>query len=203
MTQFSFPIKDLVRESFKDPKGAARRIIGYQIAPGVLWEVLALVVILSVIVGQGPAFLTAAYDDTSGMMLPGFFFSPVLLTVVMGILLVLVVLAVHGVGRLAGGQGTLPGALAIVAWLQFLLVCLQLVQNVTLFVMPFMASLIGLASIGLFFYLLTQFVCALHGFRNAGVVFVGILFTMMGLIVLMSIVLAVLGVGLEGGPTGV
>lgn len=187
-------IPDLIRQTLRDPRGAARRLIEMQLPAGPMWQALALVVLLSVLTGQGATLLVGGMPSGE-TMLPGFFFSPVLLSVVQGILLVLMVLAVHGIGRAFGGQGELPDAIVLVTWLQFLMVCLQIVQGIAMILLPPVASLLGLAGIVAFFYLLTLFVCELHGFDRPGVVFFGILASMIGIVLALSILLGLLGLG--------
>ncbi|NCM97616.1 MAG: YIP1 family protein, partial [Rhodobacterales bacterium] len=75
-------------------------------------------------------------------------------------------------------HGRFDEALILVVWLQFVLLGLQAVQLVAYAVAPLLADLIGLATVALFFWLLTNFVAELHGFKSLGLVFVGVLATL-------------------------
>jgi hypothetical protein len=192
----------LIRQTLTDPRAAAHRIIGFQLPSHVLWQGMALVVALSVIAAQLTAFLLApsATDTTAGqeMLMPTFFSSPFLMGFIQGAILVMMVFAVHWIGRAMGGTGQFPDAIALVVWLQFLLVCLQVVQALLGMVAPGFSGLVGLLGIGLFFYLLSQFVLVLHGFQSAALVFVMILVSLLGLTFVLSVVLTLLGIVVVG-----
>jgi hypothetical protein len=192
-------IPDLIRLTLRDARGGARALLGLGLPATVLWQALALVVVLSVIVVQLTALMTGALAVPEGEeAMNRLLLSPVVLGLVQVALFVVMVFAIHWVGRGFGGTGEFEGALAVVAWLQFLLVCLQVVQMGLLLVAPLVAALAGLAGVAGFFYLLTQFVTVLHGFRRAGMVFVMILVTMFALTFVLSLVLTLLGVVLVG-----
>ena len=91
------------------------------------------------------------------------------------------------------------GALAVVTWLQVVLVCVQLVQTVALLLMPPLGLLIGWAALLLFLWMLTNFVAELHGFKSLGLVFVMILASSLGIVFVFSLVLTILGLGPTGG----
>ena len=81
----------------------------------------------------GAAF---AQDTPSDVAIPAIFGSPLLLTLIQGGLLTLMAISVHYIGRAFGGGGELPGAVALVAWLQFLMVCLQVLQGLSMILLP-------------------------------------------------------------------
>jgi hypothetical protein len=99
-----------------------------------------------------------------------------------------------------GGQGGFDGSLALVAWLQFVMVCIQVLQTVALLIAPVIGNLIGLFGLILFLWMLTSFVAVLHGFRSLAQVFVMIIVSTFGLIFLLSILLMIFGVRIEGVP---
>ncbi|MEM9032698.1 MAG: hypothetical protein AAGB18_08625, partial [Pseudomonadota bacterium] len=85
----------------------------------------------------------------------------------------------------------------IVAWLQFIMVCVQVVQTAALIIMPPMAGLIGIVALVLFLWLLTNFIAVLHGFRSLAQVFVMILVSTFTIAFVLSILLAIFGVGIQ------
>lgn len=199
-------IPDLVRETFSDPQGAARRIIGLDLPSRSLWEALILVVVLSVIAAQvslliaGPG-LAPQGPGGEPMMLA--FASPVGLGIAQAVVLAGIAAAVHFIGRGLGGMGRFDDALALVIWLQFLLVCLQVVQAILGLIAPVLSGLVGIAGIFVFFWLLTQFVMVLHGFGSAPMVFVMILVSMLALTFALSLLLTLFGFGIPGDPQNV
>jgi hypothetical protein len=95
-----------------------------------------------------------------------------------------------------GGSGTLEGAVRLIALLQFIMLLLQAVQVVFLLVLPPIADLIGLLSVGLMLWLLTNFIAVLHGFRSLLGVFLMILATTFVLSFVLVFLLSLLGVSL-------
>src|SRR6056297_1225374 len=189
-------IPGLIRQTLSDPKGAARRIIALDLPAPALWQALALVVALSAIAAQVSSFLLSPPGLAPGespMLLP-FVSSPLVVALIQGGILVVMVFAIHWIGRSFGGVGRLEDALGAVVWLQFLLVCLQAVQLVIGFVSPALSGLVGLAGILFFFWLLTQFVMAVHGFESAAMVFVMIVVSILGITFALSLVLTLIGV---------
>jgi hypothetical protein len=72
-------------------------------------------------------------------------------------------------------------------------------QTAALLVAPVIAGMIGLFGAGLAIWLLTSFVAEMHGFRSRGRVLAGIVIGFLGLTMLLTLILAVIGVGLSGG----
>jgi hypothetical protein len=106
------------------------------------------------------------------------------------------VFAIWRLGRARGGQGGMDDSVALVAWLQFVMLVLQVATLAAQVLVPPLAGLLGLVEVGLFFWLLVNFVAELHGFRSLVATFVGVLAALCLLIVGMALVLApVLGLG--------
>jgi hypothetical protein len=206
MSETNALIPDLMRETFADPQGAARRIIGLDLPSQALWEALILVVVLSVIAAQvsllvaGPG-LAPQGPGGEPMMLA--FTSPLGLGIAQAVVLAGIAAAVHVIGRGLGGMGRFDDALALVVWLQFLLVCLQVVQALLGLVAPVLSGLVGIVGIFVFFWLLTQFVMVLHGFGSAPMVFVMILVSMLALTFAISLLLTLFGFAIPGDPQNV
>lgn len=190
----------LARDTVSDPKDGARRVLALAPEEGVLWQALVLVVALSALLTQLGELLVPTPVDP---LLPVFTANPLLAAVIQGGLLVVTIYAIHFIGRAVGGSGSFRGAMALVVWLQFIMICLQVVQTVALIVLPPFAGLIGLFGIGLFFWLLSHFVAALHGFPSVGRTFVGILMSMIAIVFGMSIIMSILGFTFSGVPTDV
>ncbi len=202
MSEQTAMIPDLIRNTFSDPRGAATRIIRMELPASVLWEALALVVVLSVIAAQVTTLLFAqpgvAPGEPGTEMIPAFLTNPLIMGMIQGVILVFMVFAVHWIGRSFGGVGRFEDAIALVVWLQFLLVCLQAVQVLTGILSPALSGFVGLIGVVLFFWLLTQFVLVLHGFQSSAMVFVMIVVSMLALAFALSMVLTILGVVVVG-----
>lgn len=196
----------LMRESLTDPRAATRRILDLDLPVAVLWQALAAIVVLTVLLEQAlfwmggglgpvPDPATLSVQDQQILALTvGYAENPVAMAAIQGGLAVLAVYAIFFVGRLCGGSGSFPGALAVVAWFQTVLLALQLLQAVTGLVLPPLAGLIAIATLGLFFYLLTMFVAELHGFESPGMVFAMIIATMITMAFLITFILTLFGI---------
>jgi hypothetical protein len=64
---------------------------------------------------------------------------------------------------------------------------------------PMLAGLLGLASIVLFFWLLTHFVALIHGFKSLPSVFIIIIAAIFGVIFGLSLLLALISLSVPGG----
>lgn len=175
-------IVELLGQTVREPRAAARRILSMQLASGTVWKSFALVVVLSAVAG----WLTlAVMPAETAPMMPGQA-SPLSLAVVQGLSTLLLAGGVAFGGRIFGGRGAFAGALVLVVWLEFLLVCLQALQFFLMLVLPTLSTLVGFVAVGLFLWILTNFVAELHGFKSLGKVFAGIVggFLVAGLLIL-------------------
>jgi hypothetical protein len=179
----------LVRETVADPRASARRIMAADIPMAARWQALALVVVLSVLLGQISVWLMTGGTGAMG----GLMASPLQAGMVQGGVLLTMVFLTYHVGRAMGGQGSFANALLLITWLQAIMLLVQLVQLVALVVLPPFAGLLSVMGMVLFLWLLTSFVAELHGFESLGRVFGMILVTAIGLGFIATVFLSVLG----------
>ena len=175
MNQTLFTLLALARLSLKRPRDGARQVIALRLPPAVGWLGLGLAAVLSTLMvhlsfAMQPADVQSFFAAAIA--------SPLRTALLQAGFMVVAVVAVYRVGRWRGGHGRFDDALILVVWLQFVLLGLQAVQLVAYAVAPLLADLIGLATVALFFWLLTNFIAELHGFRSLGLVFVGVLATL-------------------------
>lgn len=182
---------DLARDTFGNPRAGMRRVLNLGLTRGISIELLVLTAVISAVLSEISLYLAPMPDEAE--MVRSIAGGPVSVVMMQIGLLLVVALGVHRIGRAMGGTGDLTGAMLVVVWVQVMMIMLQLVQMVTLLLVPPLATLIGLASIGVFFWMITNFVTELHGFEQRakvfGVVMVG--FVALGLV--LSVVLSVLG----------
>ncbi len=184
-------IKDAV-DTLRDPREGARKIMAYQMERRQRWETLLLIAVLSAVFAYISISLStdvgeAQLSDVARM-------NPFVLTLSQIFVLVVMVFAIHLIGRMAGGKGSLDDAILLVVWLQFILICLQILQIIAAVVMPFVAVVIGLIGLFVVFRLLTVFVAELHGFRSTVSVFIGVLVVMIMLATVMSYIFGAFGI---------
>jgi hypothetical protein len=181
---------DLVRETVTDPRGAARRIIAARVPMRARWLALALVVVLSVLLGQITLRLLLAPSGMMGAVLSG----PASSILLQAGVLILMAIAAHQVGRWMGGYGTFPDAMLLIACLQGVMVLVQAVQIVALLLLPPLAGIVSLLGFVAFLWILTGFVAELHGFRSMLAVLGMVVVTAFGVAFLLALVLAIFGI---------
>ncbi len=190
-------ILSLVLESIRNPREGAATILNFAPSRDVLLQLLALVVVLSVLFGQaGVLVLGGGLSD--GALTGPIVLSPLTASIVQFGLLVMLVISIHSIGRAFGGSGSFEETLLLVTWLQFILLCLQVVQLAALVLVPPIGGLVGLLSIGIFLWLLVNFVAVIHNFRSLGLVFAGVLISAFAIIFALSLVLSMLGLAVPG-----
>lgn len=193
LTDLRFLLR-LAVNTVRDAKAGAAEVLRLAPPRPVLWTAFALMVVLSLMMGEvvvmlmgepeaGP--LTGQSSLALGLMQAAFLF--------------LMVFAITHIGQAFGGTGQFDGALALVTWLQFVFFLVQLFQLFLLIIAPPFAAMVTLIAIGLFFWLLINFIAVLHGFQSTGMVFVMTLVSFLGILFALSIVLTMLGVTFDTG----
>lgn len=182
----------LARFTLQSPREGARRVMKAAVPVQARWVALGVTAIVSAML----AHLSIALMPIEFRAQMGQGMSPFVTAVVQAGLMVASVYLVHAVGRWRGGTGSFEDALILMVWLQFILMMLQLLQIVVQVVLPPLSDLVGLISVAVFLWLLSNFVAELHGFRSVGKVFFGILLMIFVFGLLLAFLLfPVIGVG--------
>lgn len=193
---------DLVRRglaSVHTPRSQLRALLDLNLSTTVLWPAMGLVVVLSVLgLSLASALSPAEMQDD---VLAGVFRDRpfVLASLQLGMLSV-VAAAIHNIGRNFGGQGRFEDALLAVIWLQWVMICLQMLQIAALLIAPPLVTPIGLASFAIFVWCLVNFVAELHRFEALGVVFLGVILSAVGLLLAIGVLLSLVGLVVTGAP---
>lgn len=186
----------LMAVTLRTPQAAARTVMHYPAPMQARWLALLLIAVVSALL----VHLAFALQPPEAQAVFGpLMSSPIRTTGLQWLMLVIATGLMTQIGRWRGGHGTFPEALSLVVWLQMVLMLVQLAQLVLLLVLPPLADLLGLASMVLFLWLLTQFTCALHGFRQPWLVFLGIVVTAFVLMMMLSVALALILAPMPGG----
>jgi hypothetical protein len=183
------------RNTVADPRAAARWLIGLNLPLNVAMTALVLVAVLSTLLAHlSFAMMPAAMREGFGSMMG----NPIGTAIVQVTAAVFGAAMVYRIGKWRGGRGTLAQSATLLAWLQFVLLIVQVAQIVAEIILPPFAVILGYVGLGLFFWLLVSFVMELHGFRSAFATFFGILFFMM----LFGFVISLLFLPMMPAPTG-
>ncbi|NUB43815.1 YIP1 family protein [Fertoebacter nigrum] len=175
----------LARFTVQNPQRGAQAVLAINPPDQARWLAFLLTAALSAIM---TALSVALLPPDLRAAMGGQLANPLVSAALQAGVLLLAVQAIHHVGRWRGGTGTFADALLLVVWLQFILLCLQAVQLVAQVLLPPLADMVGIFALVLFFWLLTNFVTALHGFRSRLAVFGGII----AVTVLLAFALAIL-----------
>lgn len=176
----------MVHKSVEAPKAGAEMVLAARPGRETLWMILVLVVALSVILAQIMAFIVPTPVEAQQIM--PFRSSPIMFALVMWGLLVLMVFCTHYIGQMFGGEGVFEDSLAIVIWLQTILLVFQAVQIVLAVVSAVFAALFGLVLGVLSIWIFANFVAVVHGFQNVGMVVFGMIASMIGVIFGLSLI---------------
>ena len=183
----------LARFTVQNPRAAARGLMAMGLPDTARWLLFGVVATASAVLTHVGFNLLPPNDS---QFMADAMTSPMRTAFFQGGFLLIAGFAITVIGRWQGGKGNFGDALLLISWLQFVLLCLQAVQIVTLFVLPPVAEIIGVLGLGLSFWLLTQFIVELHGFASSWRVLFGIIAAILVIAVAISIVLTVLvGVG--------
>lgn len=189
-------LNDLLRLTLKNPRAAAARLMALNLPVSTGWTALVLMSVVSAGTGFVGFLLVPGEADPS---MDALFGSPLRTALVQLAALALTGVLAWWVGARFGGKGTQAQALVLVAWAQVPPILLQLVQIVTMLVLPGVAPLIGLAGFALYAVLLSLFIAELHDFRSGVLVFFG----MIAVSFLVATVAALLFAALFGVPAHV
>ena len=168
----------LARYTVQNPREGARMVMGANLPMVARWVALALMAVTSAILAHLAFALMPAEVRLS---MDGAMSSPLTSAVMQGGLMLIAVFVIHYVGRWRGGAGRFEDALILMIWLQFILLILQVVQIVTQVLLPPASVLVGYVSIGIFLWLLSNFVAELHGFSSVLLTFFGVLVTLIAI----------------------
>lgn len=179
----------LVGLSLRSPVQGGQAILRLNPEMGVRWTLLAAAILMGVVVGYAlPVLIGAAGGLPSPMTMAG---------VQLGVNIAAIGL-ITGVGRAFGGQGDFAGALWLMGWFQVVMLVLQVVQLVIALMLPGLTFFVASITVGLFFWILTGFICALHGFRSQVLVLLGVFATLIAAAFAVTIILMTLGIEMPG-----
>jgi hypothetical protein len=181
----------LARDTVSNPREGATTVLSFAPERQALWLMFALVIVLSLLLREFVTLFAGIPAD--GPIMGPMQSSALILGLMMGGFLYITIHAVHRIGGFFGGTGSFEDSALLVIWLQFILICIQVIQIATLFVLPPLAGLITIIAIALYIWLLVNFIAVLHGFTSLGLVFVATLLSAFALLFVFSLILSILG----------
>jgi hypothetical protein len=183
------------RLTLNDPRAGARWVLAQGLPNATLVQILLLTGVLGGLISAMAGLVLGPPQPGAGeesALLTLVLERPLLMAVFQTIVQFAVAWSAFAVGRLFGGKGTLAQALALVAWVEVLLLAVQALQLVLMVALPPLSVLLSPVALILFFWLMTAFVGELHGFTSSFGIFVGIILTGLAMAVLAALALAVI-----------
>lgn len=185
-----YDLVGLARLTFRNPAQAMRVLQSLDLPMAVRWMGLIVVVSLSSILASLAMRIFPILTESS-LNLPDL--SPISRAGMQLGGIVLSAWLIAGIGRAFGGRGDFPDALLIVIWLECLMLVVQALQIVIMLIFPLFGSMLGIAALLAMVWLSVQMIKELHGFRNALVVFLGLLGAGLLTLVVLSVLAGALG----------
>ncbi len=174
------------RDTLVNPASAARYVMGLGLDAGQGLMALGLTAVCATLLTAMMQAFMGPIDDPA---MQEMFNRPFILAISQFGLMALGAFLMWRVGRVFGGKGSFAQSLALVAWLEVVLILLQVAALVVQLALPLFALPVGLASVFAFFYLLTHFTAALNGFVSLTKTFFAILGTAIAVLLLATFVL--------------
>ena len=182
-------------ETIAQPRLMARRIMALNLPMGPAATALILTAVLGALLSAATWALLGTVED-SGSAMAEVFSQPLLLAGLQVAVQAAAAWLAWAVGRSFGGTGTLPQSFALMAWVEWVLVLVQVAQLVLFLALPQLAEATSPLTLVLFFWLMSCFVAELHGFSVLWKVLLGLFLTAAALGVAVVFTLAALvGVG--------
>lgn len=187
---------ELIADSFRRPRLAARRLYALDPPAGEIWLAMAMVACLETValhaaLAMMPAELAALFGGAE--------MHPLLTVLEQLVALMLAALVTERVGALFGGRGTLKRAAAAVLWVSFVSAAFPVLAVLATMVSPVLAGLLALAAAGWMLWAFASFVAELHGFQRLAPVMFGVVATWVVLVVGLSMLFAILGLTPQEG----
>ncbi|MCB2130046.1 MAG: YIP1 family protein [Rhodobacteraceae bacterium] len=180
----------LAVETLRQPRMAARRLIGWDLPPGARFTALVLAAVLSIL-----SFL-ASFAISPPAEIPAIFalmtnpWLGVPLQVASQLVLALIMTLS---GRAQGAKGRFADAVVLVAMVQVLLAAGQVLQTLIYLALPILTLPLALGVLALFVWIITSFTAELHGLPGFLKPFGALLLTFLLIMVVLAVIMSVLG----------
>lgn len=185
-----FDLQSVFRLILSDPRGAFRLVSDLGLSRETLWQMLALLVALRVVImGLLGGSFTVPFGMTEQAV------SPFAFAFLMAANSVVTVFLVHYAGRALDGKGTFEGAMIVVLLTDALSVASSVVMLVLGLLVAGLAGVAGLiVAIGLFLYTLV-FIDENHAFGSLLKAFGTLILGVLGLVVVLTLLSTLFGAG--------
>ncbi|MEB8389347.1 Yip1 family protein [Rhodobacteraceae bacterium KMM 6894] len=192
-------LRDLVRQSLFDPRGAASRIMALNLPRDWLWQALALMSIFNAIIYTLSVAASGPMGPEAEMIIPTAFQSPFMMTLFLIGALVITVLTLTWIGQAMGGRGQIRDILALVVWLQVMRLLVQAVLLISVLVFPALGVIVAMVASIWGIAILVCFIDRAHGFDNLLKAAAALILCVVSMVLGLSAILGVLMAAVMGG----
>lgn len=182
------------QQSVQTPRAAARQVMALNLPLNIAAMALMAVAILTGLISALVQIMAQSSPGGEGAVMVAL--SPVQWALVQILAMFVGAGLITAVGRSFGGHGTLPQAVVLLAWAEFIVLLVQIVQVAAMFILPPFALILAFVGLGLTAWLLVNFIAEMHGFSSLLKVFFGLVGAGFALIVLLATLMA----SIFGGP---
>lgn len=180
-------LKALFRLSLTQPRAGMRLLLNLTPSPGTAMAALAFVAVASALLIHFSLLALSAEGRDFARQIFG---SPFYTAAIQALALLVAALLIWQVGRWRQGQGDFTGSVLVMAWLQAIMLVLQLGQILLTLALPPLANLFGYLAFAYFFWLVSHFIAELHRFDSVGKTFLGIVLTLVVAVLILSFLLS-------------
>lgn len=180
--------KQLFLDTIYKPQLAASQILGLRLPAGTIWEALALASALNALVFFVTILLFPPVGGL-GVMIG----SPILMAIVLFGVMTVGAMSLFFTGRFLSGAAEFNDILALITWLQFMRLAVQVGGFVLMFLLPGLASL-AMFLAGLYgIWIMINFLKEAQGFETLGKSFGNLFLSFVALTMILSVLLTVVG----------
>lgn len=194
--------RDLLVQTVQAPEDAARAVMRIAMERRDIWVAVAAVACLNAIFSGILGALSPA-PPPDAQTIPLISLAPMPQALMIGGLLVLLSHMLTWVGRYFGGTGQIDDMLKLMVWMQLVAMVLQVVNLAVLLVLPPLGGFLVIVIVLVMLRVLLSFVKVGHGFSSLGGAALVLLASLIGMVVGLSVLLALIGVGNLGVQTSV
>lgn len=185
--------RELFLQTLREPAEAAEIVLSTPVARGTIYMALVAGSALNAVVTG----VSLQIFPLSAQW-PAFVSHPLVYFVMAVAGLLIFAQIVTWAGRTMGGEGEVDDMLKLMIWLQFVRVALQAFGLVLTVLLPLLGGLYSIAMLALTLWIVLHFIKAGHRLSSLGAAALVLLVTMVGLMVGLSLLLALTGLGSLG-----
>jgi hypothetical protein len=194
--------KDLFLDTVRDPEAAGRAVMEIAMSRRDVWLAVIAVAALNAVFSTLLGLLSPA-PPPDAQSVPVISLSPLPQALLIGGLLVLLAHVLTWVGRMFGGTGQIDDMLKLMIWMQVVAMVLQAANLVILLALPLLGGFLVIVIVVIMLRVLISFVKVGHGFDGLLKASLVLFASFIGMVIGLSLFLALIGVGNLGGQTGV